>query len=82
MQCFGWHKWPDGQFTGVLAGAVVSLRNVDDVKSHKVVEYTCHGPLEKEKGVDSALHSLFQTNVRDVMPAIATACVSHVESYM
>ena len=59
-QCFGWFKWPDGEFTGVLRDNVVSLRN--NTERHAAVEFFCH------KGEPDAvlplLQDLFRTNVR------------------
>ena len=65
LQCFGWFKWPDGEFTGVLRDNVVSLRN--HTEHVAAVEFCCH------KGEPDAvlplLQDLFRTNVRPLCDA-------------
>jgi 8-oxoguanine DNA glycosylase, N-terminal domain len=64
-QCFGWHKWSDGTFTGVLRDHVLSLRNVEDPPGHQVVEFMCHHAPSgaKPSATESALHDFLNTRV-------------------
>jgi hypothetical protein len=72
VQCFGWQKWPDGTFTGVLRDHVLSLRNVEDPPGHYLVEYLCHhAPSGAASSAhETALRDLFNTEVCDPFHAM------------